>query len=56
VSEENKLRVFENGALRIFGPKSELLTGGWRELLWGGSVFILLIKEVEMGGACGNTG
>jgi hypothetical protein len=33
VTEENKLRVFENRALRrIFGPKRDGVTGGWRKL------------------------
>jgi hypothetical protein len=31
--EEHRLRVFENRVLRrIFGPKREELTGGWRRL------------------------
>jgi hypothetical protein len=31
--EENKLRVFENRVLRrIFGPKWDGVTGGWRKL------------------------
>jgi hypothetical protein len=30
VSEEHKLRVFENRVLRrIFGPKRDRVTGGW---------------------------
>jgi hypothetical protein len=33
LSEERKLRVFENGMLkRIFGPKREKVTGEWRRL------------------------
>jgi hypothetical protein len=32
VREERKLRVFENRALRIFGPKRDGVTGGWRNL------------------------
>jgi hypothetical protein len=33
VKEEHKLRVFENRALRrIFGPKRNGVTGGWRKL------------------------
>jgi hypothetical protein len=33
VREEHKLRVFENRVLRrIFGPKRDGLTGGWRKL------------------------
>jgi hypothetical protein len=31
--EEHKLRVFENTVLRrIFGPKRDGMTGGWRKL------------------------
>jgi hypothetical protein len=31
--EEHRLRVFENRVLRrIFGPKRDLVTGGWRKL------------------------
>jgi hypothetical protein len=31
--EEHRLRVFENRALRrIFGPKRDEMTGGWRKL------------------------
>jgi hypothetical protein len=31
--EEHKLRVFENKVLRrIFGPKRDGVTGGWRKL------------------------
>jgi hypothetical protein len=33
VGEEHKLRVFENRMLRrIFGPKRNGVTGGWRKL------------------------
>jgi hypothetical protein len=33
VREEHKLRVFENRVLRrIFGPKMDRVTGGWRKL------------------------
>jgi hypothetical protein len=33
LSEEHRLRVFENKVLRkIFGPKSDEVTGGWRKL------------------------
>jgi hypothetical protein len=33
VREEHKLRVFENSSLRrIFGPKRDGMTGGWRKL------------------------
>jgi hypothetical protein len=30
--EECRLRVFENRAWRIFGPKSDEVTGEWRKL------------------------
>jgi hypothetical protein len=31
--EEHRLRVFENRILRrIFGPKRDIVTGGWRKL------------------------
>jgi hypothetical protein len=31
--EEHRLRVFENGVLRrIFGPKRDEVSGGWRKL------------------------
>jgi hypothetical protein len=32
VREEHKLRVFENRVLRIFGPKRDRVTAGWRKL------------------------
>jgi hypothetical protein len=33
VREKHKLRVFENRVLRrIFGPKRDGVTGGWRKL------------------------
>jgi hypothetical protein len=32
VREEHKLRVFENRVLRIFGPKRDGMTRGWRKL------------------------
>jgi hypothetical protein len=33
LSEEHRRRVFENRALRrIFGPKRDKMTGGWRRL------------------------
>jgi hypothetical protein len=33
VREEHKLRVFENRVVRrIFGPKRDAVTGGWRKL------------------------
>jgi hypothetical protein len=30
--EQHRLRVFENRALRIFGPKRDVVTGCWRKL------------------------
>jgi hypothetical protein len=30
--EEHRLRVFENRMLRLFGPKRDEVTGGWRKL------------------------
>jgi hypothetical protein len=30
--EERRLRVFENGVLRIFGPKRDEVTREWRKL------------------------
>jgi hypothetical protein len=33
IKEEHRLRVFENRVLRrIFGPKRDEVTGGWRKL------------------------
>jgi len=29
---ERKVRVFDNGVLRIFGPKRDEVTGEWRKL------------------------
>jgi hypothetical protein len=29
--EEHRLRRFENGVLRIFGPKRDEMTGEWRK-------------------------
>jgi hypothetical protein len=30
--DEHRLRSFENKLLRIFGPKRDEVTGGWRKL------------------------
>ena len=30
--EERRLRVFENRVLRVFGPKTDEVTGEWRKL------------------------
>jgi hypothetical protein len=65
--EEHKLRVFENRVLRrIFGPKRDEVTGGWRKLhnedlhgLYPSPGIVRMIKArrmVEMGGTCGAHG
>jgi hypothetical protein len=54
--EEHRLRVFENKVLRrIFGPKRDEVTGGWRKLhneelihLYSSPSIIRLIKERRM--------
>jgi hypothetical protein len=56
VREEHKLRVFENRVLRrIFGPKRDRLTGGWRKLhdeklhnLYSSPSIIRIIKSGRM--------
>jgi hypothetical protein len=56
VREEHKLRVFENRVLRrIFGPKRDGMTGGWRKLyneelhnLYSSSSIIRIIKSRRM--------
>jgi hypothetical protein len=56
VREEHKLRVFENRKLRrIFGPKREGVTGGWRKLhneelrdLYSSPSIIRMIKSMRM--------
>jgi hypothetical protein len=55
VREEHKLRVFENRVLRIFGPKSDGVTGEWRKLhneelhnLHSSSSIIRIIKPRRM--------
>jgi hypothetical protein len=32
LTEDHRLNVSENRVLRIFGPKSDEVTGGWRKL------------------------
>jgi hypothetical protein len=61
--EEHRLRVFENRVLRIFGPKRNEETGGWRKLhneelhnLYSSPSIIGMIKNDEMGGACSTNG
>jgi hypothetical protein len=56
VREEHKLRVFENrGLRRIFGPKRDGVTGGWRKLhnkelhnLYSSPSIIRIIKSRRM--------
>jgi hypothetical protein len=56
VREEHKLRVFENRVLRrIFGPKRNGATGGWRKLhneelhnLYSSPSIIRIIKSRRM--------
>jgi hypothetical protein len=52
VREEHKLRVFEGRVLRIFGPKRDRVTGGWRKLhneelhnLYSSPSIIIIIKS-----------
>jgi hypothetical protein len=54
--EEHRLRVFENRVLRrIFGPKTDEVTGGWRKLhneelhnLYSSPSIIRIIKSRRM--------
>jgi hypothetical protein len=54
--EEHRLRVFENRVLRrIFGPKKDEVTGGWRKLhneerrnLYSSPSIIRMIKSTRM--------
>jgi hypothetical protein len=54
--EEHRLRVFENRVLRrIFGPKKDAVTGGWRKLhneelhnLYSSPSIIRMIKSRRM--------
>jgi hypothetical protein len=56
LTEEHKLRLFENRVLRrIFGPKRDGVTGGWRKLhneelhnLYSSSSIIRIIKSRRM--------
>jgi hypothetical protein len=62
--EEHRLGVFENTVLmRIFGPKRDEVTGGWRkphneELhnLYSSPSIIRMIKSRGMGRACSTNG
>jgi hypothetical protein len=49
--EEHRLRVFENRVLRrIFGPKRDEVTGGWRKLhgLYSSPSIVMVIKARRM--------
>jgi hypothetical protein len=54
--EEHRLRVFENKMLRrIFGPRKDEVTGGWRKLhdeelhnLYSSLNIIRMIKSIRM--------
>jgi hypothetical protein len=53
--EEHRLRVLENRVLRIFGPKRNEVTGGWRKLhneellnLYSSPSIIRMIKSRRM--------
>jgi hypothetical protein len=54
--EEHRLKVFENRVLRIFQPKRDEVTGGWRKLhkeelhnLYSFPRIIRMIKSRRMG-------
>jgi hypothetical protein len=58
VREEHKLKVFEYRVLRIFGPKRDGVTGGWRKLhneelhnLYSSPSIIRIIMSMRMRGA-----
>jgi hypothetical protein len=59
-----RLRVFENTVLRrIFGPKTDEVTGEWRKLhneelhsLYSSPDIFRQVKANEVGGACGTHG
>jgi hypothetical protein len=63
--EEHKVRMFENMVLRrIFGPKRDGVTGGWRKLhneelhnLYSSpSIIRIKVEEDEVGRTCGTNG
>jgi hypothetical protein len=55
--EEYRLRLFENRVLRrIFGPKRDEMTEGWRKLHNELHLLVLFFKEDEMGWACSTNG
>jgi hypothetical protein len=50
--EEHRWRAFENRVLRIFGPKRDGVTGGWRKLhneelhnLYSSTIIIRIMKS-----------
>jgi hypothetical protein len=54
-SEERRLRVFENSVLRIFVPKRDEVTGGWRKLhneeihnFYSSANIIRMIKSIRV--------
>jgi hypothetical protein len=56
--KEHSLRVFENGVLRIFGPKWDEVIGGWRKLhneelhkLYSSPSIIKIMESRRMGWA-----
>jgi hypothetical protein len=53
--EERRIRVFENGVLRIFGPKRDEVAGEWRKLhneelndLYSLPIIVRMIKSRRM--------
>jgi hypothetical protein len=64
IREEHRLRVFEDRVLRrIFGPKRNEVTGGWRKLyneelhnLYSFTKYNDQVKEDEMGRVCSTNG
>jgi hypothetical protein len=53
--EKHRLRVFQNGVLRIFRPKKDKVIGGWRKLhneelhnLYSSPSMIRRIKSMRM--------
>jgi hypothetical protein len=45
LGEEYRLRVSENRILRLFGPKREEVTGGWRKLQIRSFVYDLKLSQ-----------
>ena len=58
LSEEYRLRVFENGMLRrIFGPKMDGVTGDWKNYIMRSLINCTpQIEKNEIGGECGMYG